>query len=52
MGKIVRVFLVSMVLALSCTLMACEKPGPAEQAGKSLDGAFDTVKEKAEKLTE
>lgn len=51
MGKILRGILFCMVLCLSCTLIACEKPGPAEQAGKNLDQAFDSVKKKADDLT-
>ena len=44
------VFLV--ILSVSLTLAACENPGPAEQAGKNIDGAFDAVKKKAKEMTE
>ena len=31
---------------------ACEKEGPAEKAGKTVDQALDSAKEKAEEVTE
>ena len=41
-------------LAISCLLIsavACEKEGPAEKAGKEVDRAFDSAKQKLNDAT-
>lgn len=40
------------VLALAFSLAACTEEGPAEKAGKKIDEAVDTVKDKASDLFE
>jgi len=53
MGKIIsRGALLIAVFCLMGGLVACEKPGPAEKTGQKIDKAVDTVKEKAQEVTE
>jgi hypothetical protein len=37
---------------LAFTFIGCEKEGPAEKAGKELDQAVESAKEKVEEATE
>jgi len=46
----ILVLCVSAFFAFAFT--ACEKEGPAEKAGKTVDQTLDSVKEKAEEATE
>ena len=36
---------------LMLTIVACEKEGTAEKAGKSVDRAFDSAKQKLDEVT-
>ena len=46
----ILVLCVSAFFAFAFT--ACEKEGPAEKAGKTVDQAVESVKDKAEEVTE
>lgn len=51
--KISRKFgLIGILLALSVGLAACDKPGPAESAGKKMDQAVDDANRKIEESTD
>ena len=48
--KSMTVLLIS-VLIFSFSMVACEKEGGAEKAGKKIDKAFETLKEKVDDAT-
>lgn len=41
-----------LTILLAATLTACQKPGPAEQAGKKIDEAVDNAGQQIEKAGE
>lgn len=45
-----RVVIAMMIVSLALPLAACEKEGPAEKAGKEIDQAVDSAKDKAKEL--
>ena len=49
---VIRKLLIIFVLALSIfAFIACESEGPAEKAGKEVDKAFDSAKQKLNEVT-
>ncbi len=44
--------LIALMLAAAATLVACEKEGPMEKAGESIDEAAEDVKDAAEDAAE
>lgn len=49
--KLVKKLVVAlMILSLALPLVACEKEGPAEEAGRKIDKAMDDAKNKAKEL--
>lgn len=51
MKIVTKIVLVFALICLGSSLVACEKPGPAEKAGKDMDNAIDSMKQKANELT-
>lgn len=51
MNNFSKLMLILGMICLGSSLVACEKPGPAEQAGKKMDDTFNSMKEKANELT-
>nr|MBF0221837.1 hypothetical protein [Desulfobulbaceae bacterium] len=51
MEIIKRIFVALCVVIFTVGIVACEKEGAAEKAGKEVDTAFDAVKKKAEELS-
>lgn len=51
MGIAKRFLVAFCVVVFAVGMIACEKEGAAEKAGKEVDNAFDAVKKKAEDLS-
>ena len=50
--KLIKILLVGLALSsLLITAVACEKEGTAEKAGKEVDKAFDSAKQKLNETT-
>jgi hypothetical protein len=47
-----KIIVLCMSAFFAFAFVGCEKEGPAEKAGKTVDQALDSVKEKAEEATE
>ena len=50
--KLLKIFVIGLALSsLLIATVACEKEGPAEKAGKEVDKAFDSAKQKLNDVT-
>lgn len=52
MNSLKRVVSIGIAVAFAAALTACEKPGPAETAGKKIDATTEKAEQKIEKATE
>ncbi len=50
--KLSRIFAAMMVVALSFSMVACEKKGPMEKAGEKVDQAASDVKDAAKDVAD
>jgi len=50
--KLSRIFAAMMVVAMSFSMVACEKKGPMEKAGEKIDNAADDVSDTAEDVAD
>ncbi len=52
MKNLIRVLMIPAAVTLTASLAACEDKGPAEEAGESIDDAFDDVGDSIDEAAE
>ncbi|MFK4763159.1 hypothetical protein ACI3L3_00045 [Desulfobaculum sp. SPO524] len=52
MQMLKKLFIITCACIMLATVVGCQDEGPAEKAGKKIDQAVDSLKDKADKLME